>query len=82
MVYSRDREVWGAVLFRTTNPEVVEGAICDAVSDCIGPVKRPKRRCWSGCESGRKLLLLETSSGKVPKTLLLVVLPAIPIMLL
>jgi hypothetical protein len=29
----------------------------------------------SGCESGRKLILLETSSGKVPKTLLLVVCP-------
>ena len=27
MVYRSDRVVWGAVLFRTTNPEVVEGAI-------------------------------------------------------
>jgi hypothetical protein len=27
MVYRSDRAVWGAVLFRTTNPEVVEGAI-------------------------------------------------------
>jgi len=27
MIYRSDRVVWGAVLFRTTNPEVVEGAI-------------------------------------------------------
>jgi hypothetical protein len=26
-MYRGDRVVWGAVLFRTTNPEVVEGAI-------------------------------------------------------
>ena len=27
MVYRKDRYVWGAVLFRTTRPKVVEGAI-------------------------------------------------------
>ena len=27
MVYRKDRVVWGSVLFRTTNPEVIEGAI-------------------------------------------------------
>ena len=27
MIYRIDRAVWGAVLFRTTNPEVIEGAI-------------------------------------------------------
>jgi hypothetical protein len=27
MVYRKDRVVWGAVLFRTANPEVIEGAI-------------------------------------------------------
>src|SRR5215471_10125447 len=37
MVYRRDRVVWGAVLFRTTNPEVVEGAI----------VRRSDRLHWT-----------------------------------
>ena len=82
MIYRRDRVVWGAVLFRTTSPEIVEGAIVDAVSDCIGPVKQPKRKCWDGCESCRKLNPLAESSGKALKTLLLVVLPTTPIMLL
>ena len=37
MIYRRDRVVWGAVLFRTTNPEVVEGAI----------VRRSDRLHWT-----------------------------------
>ena len=37
MVYRSDRVVWGAVLFRTTNPEVVEGAI----------VRRSDRLHWT-----------------------------------
>jgi uncharacterized membrane protein len=37
MVYRSDRMVWGAVLFRTTNPEVVEGAI----------VRRSERLHWT-----------------------------------
>ena len=37
MVYRRDRSVWGAVLFRTTNPEVIEGAI----------VRRTERLHWT-----------------------------------
>ena len=37
MVYRSDRLVWGAVLFRTTNPEVVEGAI----------VRRSERLHWT-----------------------------------
>jgi hypothetical protein len=37
MVYRKDREVWGAVLFRTTNPEVVAGAI----------VRRSARLHWT-----------------------------------
>ena len=37
MVYRRDRVVWGAVLFRTTNPEVIEGAI----------VRRTERLHWT-----------------------------------
>jgi len=37
MVYRSDRVVWGAVLFRTTNPEVVEGAI----------VRRSERLHWT-----------------------------------
>ena len=36
MVYRKDRYVWGAVLFRTTRPEVVEGAI----------VRRSERLHW------------------------------------
>jgi hypothetical protein len=81
MVYQRDREVWGAVLFRTTNPEVVEGAI----------LRRSKRLHWTSQAAEEEVLgwmrewaettPVETSTGKVPKTLLLVVLTAIPIML-
>jgi hypothetical protein len=37
MVYRRDRPVWAAVLFRTTRPEVVEGAI----------IRRSERLHWS-----------------------------------
>ena len=37
MIYRSDRLVWGAVLFRTTNPEVVEGAI----------VRRSERLHWT-----------------------------------
>ena len=37
MVYRKDRVVWGAVLFRTTNPQVVEGAI----------VRRSERLHWT-----------------------------------
>ena len=37
MVYRTDRLVWGAVLFRTTNPEVIEGAI----------VRRRERLHWT-----------------------------------
>jgi hypothetical protein len=37
MVYRKDRYVWGAVLFRTTKPEVVEGAI----------IRRSERLHWT-----------------------------------
>ena len=37
MVHRSDRVVWGAVLFRTTNPKVVEGAI----------VRRSDRLHWT-----------------------------------
>ena len=37
MVYRRDRRVWAAVLFRTTRPEVVEGAI----------IRRSERLHWT-----------------------------------
>ena len=37
MVYRTDRVVWGAVLFRTTNPEVIEWAI----------VRRSERLHWT-----------------------------------
>ena len=37
MIYRRDRAVWGAVLFRTTNLEVVEGAI----------IRRSERLHWT-----------------------------------
>jgi hypothetical protein len=37
MVYRKDRYVWAAVLFRTTRPEVVEGAI----------VRRSERLHWT-----------------------------------
>jgi hypothetical protein len=37
MMYRKDRVVWGAVLFRTTNSEVVEGAI----------VRRSERLHWT-----------------------------------
>ena len=41
MIYRKDRLVWGAVLFRTTNPEVVEGAI----------VRRSERLHWTSQEA-------------------------------
>jgi hypothetical protein len=37
MVYRKDRLVWGAVLFRTTRPEIVEGAI----------IRRSERLHWT-----------------------------------
>jgi hypothetical protein len=37
MVYRSDRLVWAAVLFRTTRPEVVEGAI----------IRRSERLHWT-----------------------------------
>ena len=37
MIYRRDRVVWGAVLFRTTSPEVVAGAI----------IRRSERLHWT-----------------------------------
>jgi hypothetical protein len=37
MVYRSDRLVWAAVLFRTTRPEIVEGAI----------IRRSERLHWS-----------------------------------
>ena len=46
MVYRRDRVIWGAVLFRTTNPEVIEGAI----------VRRSARLHWT-CEGAKEEVL-------------------------
>ena len=41
-----DRAVWGAVLFRTTNPEVVEGAI----------VRRSERLHWNNDAAKEEVL--------------------------
>ena len=46
MIYRRDRVVWGAVLFRTTNPEVVEGAI----------VRRSERLHWTSQAAQEEVL--------------------------
>ena len=46
MVYRSDRVVWGAVLFRTTNPEVVEGAI----------VRRSERLHWTSQAAKEEVL--------------------------
>jgi hypothetical protein len=46
MIYRRDRVVWGAVLFRTTNPEVVEGAI----------VRRSERLHWTSQAAKEEVL--------------------------
>ena len=46
MAYRRDRVVWGAVLFRTTNPEVVEGAI----------VRRSDRLHWTSQAAKEEVL--------------------------
>jgi hypothetical protein len=46
MIYRRDRVVWGAVLFRTTNPEVVEGAI----------VRRSDRLHWTSQAAKEEVL--------------------------
>jgi hypothetical protein len=46
MIYRKDRVVWGAVLFRTTNPEVVAGAI----------VRRSERLHWTNEEAKEEVL--------------------------
>jgi hypothetical protein len=46
MVYRADRVVWGAVLFRTTNPEVIEGAI----------VRRSERLHWTSQAANEEVL--------------------------
>jgi hypothetical protein len=46
MAYRTDRVVWGAVLFRTTNPEVVEGAI----------VRRSERLHWTSGAAKEEVL--------------------------
>jgi hypothetical protein len=46
MAYRTDRVVWGAVLFRTTNPEVVEGAI----------VRRSARLHWTSQAAKEEVL--------------------------
>ena len=53
MTYRRDRVVWGAVLFRTINPEVVEGAI----------VRRSERLHWSSEEAKEGRLRFAGFSG-------------------
>jgi hypothetical protein len=46
VIYRRDRVVWGAVLFRTSNPEVVEGAI----------VRRSDRLHWTSQAAKEEVL--------------------------
>jgi hypothetical protein len=46
MIYREDRVVWGAVLFRTTNPEVVAGAI----------VRRSERLHWTNQAAKEEVL--------------------------
>jgi hypothetical protein len=58
MVYRRDGVVWGAVLFRTTNPEVIERAI----------VRRSERFHWTSEAAKEEVLrwmrdLPQTSSA-------------------
>jgi hypothetical protein len=82
MIYRTDRVVWGAVLFRTTNPAVIEGAI----------VRRSERLHWTSQSAKEEVLEwtqelpqltpLAGSSGEALKTLRLAVLPTTPIMLL
>jgi hypothetical protein len=60
MVYREDRVVWGAVLFRTTNPEVVAGAI----------VRRSERLHWTNQAAKEEVLkwmqeLPKTSSDSI-----------------
>ena len=81
MVYRRDRVVWGAVLFRTTNPEVVEGAIVRR-SVRLHWTSQSARRCWDGRESFRKPAPLRGSNGRALKTLRSVALPTTAITLL
>ena len=46
MIYRTDRVVWGAVLFRTINPEIVEGAI----------VRRSDRLHWTSQAAKEEVL--------------------------
>jgi hypothetical protein len=58
MIYRSDSVVWGAVLFRTTNPEVIDGAI----------VRRSERLHWTSEAAKEEVLrwmkeLPQTSSA-------------------
>jgi hypothetical protein len=58
MVYRTDRTVWGAVLFRTTNPEVIEGAI----------IRRSERLHWTTEAAKEEVLGWMRGSAKTSST--------------
>ena len=58
MVYRSDRAVWGAVLFRTTNPEVVEGAI----------IRRSERLHWTSEAAKEEVLGWMRESAQTSST--------------
>jgi hypothetical protein len=58
MVYRSDRAVWGAVLFRTTNPEVVEGAI----------IRRSERLHWTSEAAKEEVLGWMRQSAQTSST--------------
>jgi len=58
MVYRRDRTVWGAVLFRTTNPAVVEGAI----------IRRSERLHWTSEAAKEEVLGWMRESAQTSST--------------
>ena len=81
MVYRTDRVVWGAVLFRTTNPEVIEGAIVRRSGRLHWTIEAAKEEVLGWMQQLPQTNPLAGSSGEALKTLPLVVLPATPIML-
>ena len=58
MIYRRDRTVWGAALFRTTNPEVVEGAI----------IRRSERLHWTNEAAKEEVLGWMRESAQTSST--------------
>lgn len=75
-LYRRDRLVWGGVLFRTTNPEVIEGAIIRRTTRLHWTKQAAMDEVLEWARRYRKSIPIRLI-GKTPKNLLSLVLPVI-----